>query len=92
MITQNSEEIARFADRISGVVDNAVNNNMDRIYNLLDEFIYSKTLPGRVNAFVANCKAVAQKIKEAPAKAAAKVKASIADKLNAKKAPVEAAE
>ena len=80
------------ADRISGVVDNAVNNNMDRIYNLLDEFIYSKTLPGRVNAFVANCKAVAQKIKEAPAKAAAKVKASIADKLNAKKAPVEAAE
>ena len=80
------------AERISGVVDTAVNNNMDRIYNLLDEFIYSKTLPGRVNAFVANCKAVAQKIKEAPAKAAAKVKASIADKLNAKKAPVEAAE
>ena len=80
------------ADRISGVVDNAVNNNMDRIYNLLDEFIYSKTLPGRVNAFVANCKAVAQKVKEAPAKAAAKVKASIAEKLTAKKAPVEAAE
>ena len=80
------------ADRISGVVDNAVNNNMDRIYNLLDEFIYSKTLPGRVNAFVTNCKAVAQKVKEAPAKAAAKVKASIAEKLNAKKAPVEAAE
>ena len=80
------------ADRISGVVDNAVNNNMDRIYNLLDEFIYSKTLPGRVNAFVANCKAVAQKVKEAPAKAAAKVKASIIEKMNAKKAPVEAAE
>ena len=76
------------ADRITGVVDNAVNNNMDRIYNLLDEFIYSKTLPGRVNAFVANCKAVAQKVKEAPAK----VKASIVEKLNAKKAPVEAAE
>ena len=80
------------ADRISGVVDNAVNNNMDRIYNLLDEFIYSKTLPGRVNAFVANCKAVAQKVKEAPAKAAAKVKAAIVNKLSAKKAPVEAAE
>lgn len=80
------------AERITGVVDTAVNNNMDRIYNLLDEFIYSKTLPGRVNAFVNNCKAVAQKVKEAPAKAAAKVKAAIAEKLNAKKAPVEAAE
>ena len=51
------------AERITGVVDTAVNNNMDRIYNLLDEFIYSKSLPGRVNAFVNNCKAVAQKIK-----------------------------
>jgi hypothetical protein len=68
------------AERISGVVDNAVNNNMDRIYNLLDEFIYSKTLPGRMNAFVANCKAVAEKIKQAPANAAAKVKAAIAKK------------
>lgn len=80
------------AERITGVVDTAVNNNMDRIYNLLDEFIYSKTLPGRVNAFVNNCKAVAQKVKEAPAKAAAKVKAAIVEKLNAKKAPIEAAE
>ena len=80
------------AERITGVVDTAVNNNMDRIYNLLDEFIYSKTLPGRVNAFVTNCKAVAQKGKEAPAKAAAKVKAAIVNKLSAKKAPVEAAE
>ncbi len=80
------------AERITGVVDTAVNNNMDRLYNLLDEFIYSKTLPGRVNSFVNNCKAVAQKIKQAPAKAAAKVKAAISEKLNAKKAPVEAAE
>ena len=80
------------AERITGVVDTAVNNNMDRLYNLLDEFIYSKTLPGRVNSFVNNCKAVAQKIKEAPAKAAAKVKAAITEKLNAKKAPAEAAE
>lgn len=80
------------AERITGVVDTAVNNNMDRIYNLLDEFIYSKSLPSRVNAFVNNCKAVAQKIKEAPAKAAAKVKATITEKLNAKKAPAEAAE
>ena len=84
------------AERITGVVDTAVstavNDNMDRLYNLLDEFIYSKTLPGRVNAFVTNCKAVAQKVKEAPAKAAAKVKAAIVNKLSAKKAPVEAAE
>ncbi len=80
------------AERITGVVDTAVNNNMDRIYNLLDEFIYSKTLPGRVNAFVANCKAFAAKVKQAPANAAAKVKAAITNKLNAKKAPVEAAE
>ena len=83
---------AETAERITGVVDTAVNNNMDRIYNLLDEFIYSKTLPGRVNSFVNNCKAVAQKVKEAPAKAAAKVKAVITEKLNVKKAPVEAAE
>jgi hypothetical protein len=83
---------AETAERITGVVDNAVNNNMDRIYNLLDEFIYSKTLPGRVNSFINNCKAVAQKVKEAPAKAAAKVKAVITEKLNVKKAPVEAAE
>ena len=74
------------AERITGVVDTAVNNNMDRIYNLLDEFIYSKTLPGRVNSFVNNCKAFAQKVKQAPAKAAAKVKAAVSEKLNAKKA------
>ena len=80
------------AERISGVVGTAVNENMDRLYNLLDEFIYSKTLPGRVNSFVNNCKAVADKIKKAPANAAAKVKAAIVNKLSAKKAPVEAAE
>ncbi len=80
------------AERITGVVDTAVNNNMDRIYTLIDEFLYSKTLPGRVNAFVANCKALAAKLKKAPADAAAKVKAAISSKLNAKKAPVEAAE
>ena len=74
------------AERITGVVDTAVNNNMDRLYNLLDEFIYTKTLPGRINAFVTNCKAFAAKVKQAPANAAAKVKAVISSKLNAKKA------
>ena len=72
------------ADRITGVVEGAVtgavNDNMDRIYNLLDEFLYSKTLPGRVNSFVNNCKAVANKIKQVPANAAAKVKAAMAKK------------
>ena len=72
------------AERITGVVDTAVNNNMDRIYNLLDEFIYSKTLPGRVNSFVANCKAVADKIKQVPGNAAAKVKAAFNNKFGAK--------
>lgn len=82
------------AERISGVVGTAVNENMDRLYNLLDEFIYSKTLPGRVNSFVNNCKAVAERIKKAPANAAAKVKAAIANK-KARKAnaqPVATAE
>ena len=80
------------AERITGVVDSAVNNNMDRIYNLLDDFLYSKTLPGRISAFVKNCKAFATKVKQAPANAAAKVKAAISSKLNANKAPAEAAE
>ncbi len=75
------------AERITGVVDTAVNNNMDRLYNLLDEFIYSKTLPGRVNSFINNCKAVADKIKKAPANAAAKVKAAIAAKKASRQAP-----
>ncbi len=65
------------AERITGVVEGAVNNNMDRIYNLLDEFLYSKTLPGRVNAFINNCKATAAKVKQIPAK----VKATIVEKI-----------
>ena len=72
------------AERISGVVDTAVNNNMDRIYNLLDEFLYTKTLPGRINAFVNNCKATAQKVKQLPAK----VKTAIVEKIaNCKECP-----
>ncbi len=46
------------AGRIADVVD----DNMDRLYDLLDQFIYSKTLPGRVNAFVNNCKLLAAKV------------------------------
>lgn len=61
---------AEAADRIAGVVD----ANMDRLYQLLDEFIYSKTLAGRVNTFFKNCKAIAEKIAEVPSKAVNKVK------------------
>ena len=46
------------ADRIAGVVD----DNMDRLYDLLDQFIYSKTLPGRVEAFMDNCRYIATKV------------------------------
>ena len=65
------------ADRICGVVDTAVDNNMDRIYNLLDEFLYARTLPGRINAFVNSCKATAEKVKQIPAK----VKTVIVEKI-----------
>ncbi len=90
------------ADRIAGVVD----NNMDRIYDLLDEFLYSKTLPGRVNNFVKSCKALAGKIAEVPAKTGAKVKetatktaakvketaAKVKEKITAKKVAAEPVE
>ncbi len=61
---------AEAADRIAGVVD----ANMDRLYQLLDEFIYSKTLAGRVSSFFKNCKAIVGKIAEVPSKAVNKVK------------------
>ena len=75
------------ADRIAGVVD----SNMDRLYNLLDEFIYSKTLSGRVSAFVKNCKALAGKIAEVPTKVAGKAKAA-AQNLKARVTSKKAAE
>ena len=49
---------AEAADRIAAVVD----GNMDRLYDLLDQFIYSKTLPGRVEAFIEDCKVISEKI------------------------------
>ena len=69
------------ADRIAGVVD----DNMDRLYGLLDEFIYSKTLPGRIEAFINDCKVISAKISEGagaiakvPGKAYNKVKTTCA--------------
>ena len=84
------------ADRIAGVVD----DNMDRMYALLDDFIYSKTLPGRMSAFVDNCKLLSAKIAvgaaaiaRVPANAygkvkntCANVKGKVQDKINTFKA------
>jgi len=71
---------AETADRIAGVVD----ANMDRLYNLLDEFIYSKTLAGRISNFIKDCKAISEKVcntannlKKVPANAYNKVKTSV---------------
>lgn len=49
---------AEAADRIAGVVD----ANMDRLYGLLEQFIYSKTLVGRLQSFVKDCKLLTAKI------------------------------
>ena len=49
---------AEAADRIADVVD----ANMDRMYQLLDRFIYSKTLAGRLEGFVKDCKLLSKKI------------------------------
>ncbi len=46
------------AGRIADVVD----QNMDRLYKLLDDFIYSKSLPGRIEAFVKTCNTVSMKV------------------------------
>ena len=65
------------AERIAGVVD----ENMERLYDLLDQFIYSKTLPGRIEAFINDCKVISAKISDGvgalakvPGKAYGKVK------------------
>jgi cell division septum initiation protein DivIVA len=80
------------ADRIAGVVD----QNMDRIYNLLDEFLYSKTAAGRFDAFVKGCKNVTMKVaaalemaSKAPAKAYKSVKTNVSAKYAAAKERVQ---
>lgn len=74
------------ADRIVGVVDGAVNAKMDDLYNLIDAFLYRKTLAGRVKCFVAGCQAFSAKVtnaaknaKQLPKKAATKVKSTYAN-------------
>ena len=51
---------AETADRIASVVD----DNMERLYALLDDFMYSKTIPGRIEAFIYDCKVISAKIAE----------------------------
>ena len=49
---------AMAADRIAEVVD----ANMDRMYDLLDEYIYSRSLPGRFEAFCQTCDMASMKV------------------------------
>ena len=89
------------AERIANVVD----DNMDRLYDLLDQFIYSKTLPGRIEAFIQDCKVISTKIaggvgtlSKIPGKAygkakntCASVKSKVQNKVNTYKAAIAAA-
>ena len=74
------------ADRIVGVVDGAVSAKMDDVYNLIDAFLYSKTLAGRVKTFMKGCRAFSEKVvaaannaKQLPGKAAQKIKTGYAE-------------
>lgn len=81
------------ADRIAETVD----ANMDRLYDLLDQFIYSKTLAGRVETLVVGCRAVSKKIAsgiskavKVPAKVFCAVSTSVKDKASRFSAAVTA--
>jgi len=67
------------AGRIAGVVD----ENMDRLYQLLDRHLYSKTLLGRMESFAKGCKSVSKKVARGvvnvSGKACGKVKTTCAD-------------
>ena len=54
------------ADRIADVVD----ANMDRIYGLIGDYLYSRTLPGRIKSLFAGCKALTEKVTGGVTKAA----------------------
>lgn len=60
------------ADRIAGVVD----DNLERMYVMLKDYIDSKTLSGRFAAFFKGCKSVAVTVGAAPVKVTRRVKAS----------------
>lgn len=78
---------AEAADRIAGVVD----ANMDRLYGLLEQFIYSKTLVGRLQSFVKDCKLLTAKIGTAASSAKklpGKIKQGVQNTYSAAKAKV----
>ena len=79
---------AMAADRIAEVVD----ANMDRMYELLDDYIYSKSLPGRFQAFCEACNMASMKVASgivAAAKIPGKAVQSVTDKVKDKLAEYE---
>ena len=82
---------AMAVDRIAEVVD----SNMDRMYELLDNYIYSKSLPGRFQAFCETCNIASMKIASgivAASKIPGKAVQSVSNKVKAKLAEYEADE
>ena len=82
---------AMAVDRIAEVVD----SNMDRMYELLDNYIYSKSLPGRFQAFCETCNIASMKVASgivAASKIPGKAVQSVSNKVKAKLAEYEADE
>lgn len=82
------------AGRIAAVVDRKVGQNMDRLYALLDEFIYSKTLPGRVEYFFKACGIASKKVASgvvSAAKLPGKACSAVSSKVQAKVGQVKGA-
>ncbi|MBE6601793.1 MAG: DivIVA domain-containing protein [Ruminococcaceae bacterium] len=76
------------ADRIAAAVD----DNVDRLYGLLDSYIYSQSLPGKIDSFFDSCQVVSQRIarrarkmSKLPAKAQKKVQKTYSGAANAVK-------
>ncbi len=69
------------ADRIATVLD----ANMDRFYELLEDYIDSKSLPGYINMFFRKCKNAVGAATSVPVRVSDKVKAS-SERRRAKKA------
>ena len=61
------------ADRIAGVVD----ENMDRVYGLIGDFLKTQTLPGRIKTLVKGCKATGIKAAVATKRTCIKAKDSV---------------
>ena len=82
---------AMAVDRIAEVVD----SNMDRMYELLDNYIYSKSLPGRFQAFCETCNIASMKVASgivAASKIPGQAVQSVSNKVKAKLAEYEADE